>query len=263
MRLTVNDLHTSYGSSHVLQGVSLAVESGEVVVLLGRNGAGKTTLLRSLVGLTRSQAGRVCANDEDLERRRVHAAARLGVVYVPSGRRAFGRLTVSQNLALAARSCPGRKGPWSPERVFDTFPKLRELASRQAGFLSGGEQQMLKLGRALVVNPEILLLDEPTEGLSPAIVNDLGTSLEILRQERFGVLLAEQNAVFALGHASRGYILEKGRISFEGTTEEIWAGDELHSSLGVAVRGSRVGSSAAVSFSGTSQATSSSPELSS
>lgn len=263
MRLVVDDLHTSYGSSHVLQGVSLMVESGEVVVLLGRNGAGKTTLLRSMVGLTRSQEGALHADGENLRNRRAHVAARMGVVFVPSGRRVFGRLTVAQNLALAARSCRSRHGPWSEERVFDTFPKLREMANRQAGFLSGGEQQMLKLGRALVVNPEILLLDEPTEGLSPAIVNDLGRWLAILRQEQFGILLTEQNAVFALEHASRGYILEKGRISFHGTAREIWAGDELHSSLGVAARGSRIGPSMSIQADRLVQGPRSAPEVAS
>ncbi|MGI8974383.1 MAG: ABC transporter ATP-binding protein [Gaiella sp.] len=238
--LSVRDLNTYYGASHVLQGVSLRVAQGEVVALLGRNGAGKTTLLRSIVGLTRASSGEVEIGSRDVRKAATHTVARLGVAFVPSGRRVFGSLTVDENLRLAASSCPRRKGPWGVARVYETFPKLAEVKARGARHLSGGEQQMLKLGRALVTNPELLLLDEPTEGLAPVVVGNLGEWLELLRAEGFGVLLAEQNAMFALRHSDRGYILEKGRIRFEGSATELRSSEELLSGLGVSARAVQV-----------------------
>lgn len=238
MILEVENLHTYYGASHVLQGVSLSVSSGEVVVLLGRNGAGKTTLLRSIVGLTLPSSGSVKLDDTELRGSPVHRAPRLGMVFVPSGRRSFETLTVWENLQLASRSCPDREGTWAPERVLEVFPKLSQLMNRRAGVLSGGEQQMLKIGRALVANPEILLLDEPTEGLAPVVVSELGEWIDLLRTEKIGILLAEQNALFSLEHADRGYILEKGRLSFGGSAEQVWESSELQSALGIAERDS-------------------------
>lgn len=236
MNLSVQELNTYYGASHILQGVSLTVSRGEVVTLLGRNGAGKTTLLRSIVGLTRARSGRVDVEGRDVRKAAPYVVARLGIAFVPAGRRVFGSLSVDENLRVAAGSCPKRRGSWDVKRVYETFPALAELKSRGARFLSGGEQQMLKLGRALVTNPEILLLDEPTEGLAPVVVSNLGEWLELLRAEGFGVLLTEQNAVFALRHADRGYILEKGRIRFEGSGAEVRASEELLTGLGVSAR---------------------------
>jgi branched-chain amino acid transport system ATP-binding protein len=236
VKLELDGVDTYYGPSHILQGVSLSVSSGEVVVLLGRNGAGKTTLMRSAVGLTRARRGMIAIDGRDVRRVATHKIARAGVAFVPSGRRVFGSLTVAQNLELSARSSRGRKGDWSVDRVYETFPKLSTVKRRPARHLSGGEQQMLKLGRALVTNPEILLLDEPTEGLAPVVVGELGQWLELLRNEGFGVLLAEQNALFALRHAARGFILEKGRIRYEGTAEELRGSEELLAGLGVTRR---------------------------
>lgn len=239
MNLSVAEAHTYYGSSHVLQGVSLHVRSPEVVVLLGRNGAGKTTLMRTIVGLTPPRAGTVSVDGRDVTGKPAHTVGRLGVAFVPSGRRVFGSLTVEQNLRLAARSCPRRTGEWSVGRVYDAFPALAQLRRRPARHLSGGEQQMLKLGRALVTNPEILLLDEPTEGLAPVVVGQLGAWLDLLRAVGLGVLLAEQNAVFALRHADRGYILEKGRVTHEGDADTLASSEELLTSLGVSARAGR------------------------
>jgi len=234
--LAAEGLNTYYGASHALQGVSLRVGSGELVTLLGRNGAGKTTLMRSLVGLTRARSGLVEVDGKDVRNAPTHTIARLGVAFVPSGRRVFGSLTVAQNLELAAHSCRRREGSWNVTRVYEMFPALAELRARPARHLSGGEQQMLKLGRALVTNPEILLLDEPTEGLAPVIVGQLGTWLDELREEGFGVLLAEQNSVFALRHADRGYILEKGRIRHEASAAELGGSETLLESLGVSAK---------------------------
>lgn len=233
MMLEAHGLHTYYGSSHIVQGLDLRVEPGEIVALLGRNGAGKTTTMRSLVGLTPPRRGRVIFGGRDITGKAPHIASRLGIAYVPSGRRVFAPLTVSENLKLAAKGARQDRG-WDIGRVHDTFPKLADLAHRKAGLLSGGEQQMLKLGRALLSNPQILLLDEPTEGLSPAIVTELGGWLDQLRVEHLGVLLTEQNATFALRHADRGYIIEKGRSRAEGTVAELNAGSALPTYLGVA-----------------------------
>ncbi|RNI25108.1 ABC transporter ATP-binding protein [Flexivirga caeni] len=233
MTLTVHDIHTYYGRSHVLQGISLEVADGETVALLGRNGAGKTTTMRSVVGLTAPHRGTVELDDTDITGMPTHQIARRGMAFVPSGRRAYASLTVRQNLALSTR---GKDSPnaWTLDRVLETFPKLQQLGNRRAGHLSGGEQQMLKLGRALLSAPRILLLDEPTEGLSPAIVADLGRWLAILKKERTTVLITEQNALFALKYADRGYIIEKGLVRHEASAESLRQSTEIQRYLGVA-----------------------------
>jgi branched-chain amino acid transport system ATP-binding protein len=233
MMLEVRDLHCYYGSSHVVQGIDLDVDRGEVVTLLGRNGAGKTTTLRGMAGLIPVRRGTATLGGRQTSGRAPHVAARLGMAYVPSGRRVFGTLTVAENLQVAAASARRRSGPWTIGAVHELFPKLAVLAKRRAGLLSGGEQQMLKLARALLSNPDLLLLDEPTEGLSPAVVHELGEWLDQLRAQGLGVLLTEQNAIFALEHADRGYILEKGLVRASGTRAELTSGTALHTYLGI------------------------------
>ncbi len=244
MRLVLEDVHTYYGQSHIIQGISLTVGEGEVVALLGRNGAGKTTTMRTVTGLTRLRRGRVLLDGTDISRLAPHRIAHAGVAYVPSGRRCFGTLTVRQNLGLALRDArkPGRGEdaaelpPWTLERVLATFPKLGELAGRRAGFLSGGEQQMLKLARALLARPRLLLLDEPTEGLAPVVVGQMRSWIELIKAERMSILLSEQNSLFALHLADRGYILGKGRIEHEAAAQKLAESQEVRVHLGVAER---------------------------
>jgi branched-chain amino acid transport system ATP-binding protein len=218
------------------------VGDGEAVALLGRNGAGKTTTMRTATGLTPARHGRVVLAGQEITHAKTHRIARGGVAFVASGRRVFGTLTVSQNLELAARTLGRRRfaedtaagrQPWAIEEVLEVFPKLRELAGRRAGYLSGGEQQMLKLSRALLGNPRLLLLDEPTEGLSPAVVADLGRWLDRLRERGLSILLTEQNALFALSHVDRGYVMLKGRITTEAAAADLRQSEAVRTALGV------------------------------
>ncbi len=232
--LEVEEIHTYYGESHVLQGISLSVNEGEVVALLGRNGAGKTTTMRSLIGLTPPRRGRVKFFDKDITNLQTYQIARLGIAFVPSGRRVFNSLNVEQNLKLAAAAAhPLADRRWTMDSVFELFPKLAELRTRRAGFLSGGEQQMLKLGCALLANPKLLLLDEPSEGLSPAIVGQLGEWLRKLKHKGLSILLSEQNALFALRLAERGYVLEKGRVQYHAPADELLNSAQVRAYLGV------------------------------
>jgi branched-chain amino acid transport system ATP-binding protein len=214
--LAVEELFTSYGLSQVLFGVSLEVAAGECVCLLGRNGVGKTTTMRSIMGLQPPRQGRVMWKGRDVAGRAPYEIAGLGIGFVPEDRRIFADLTVWENLDVAARTRGGTSG-WTLERVFGLFPKLRDLVDRQGGFLSGGEQQMLTIARTLMGNPELLLLDEPSEGLAPLIVDHLKEQIAQLKQDGLTILLAEQNVDFCLDLADRVYVLEKGRIRYEGT----------------------------------------------
>jgi branched-chain amino acid transport system ATP-binding protein len=214
--LAVEKVFTSYGLSQVLFGVSLEVAAGECVCLLGRNGVGKTTTIRSIMGLTPPREGRVVWKGRDIAGRQPYEIAALGIGFVPEDRRIFADLTVWENLDVAARSRGGTSA-WTLERVFDLFPQLRELVDRQGGFLSGGEQQMLTIARTLMGNPELLLLDEPSEGLAPLVVDHLKEQIARLKQDGLTILLAEQNVDFCLDLADRVYVLEKGRIRYEGT----------------------------------------------
>ena len=220
--LEVNAIHTYYGESHVLHGVSLQVAPGEVVALLGRNGAGKTTAIRSIVGFTPPRAGRVLFEGQAIERWPAYRIARRGLALVPQGRRIFAPLSVRENLLLGAHS----EG-WTLDRVFALFPRLRERQGQLGGTLSGGEQQMLAIGRALLTNGRLLLLDEPSEGLAPLIVREIGSILIALKAERLSLLLVEQNYHLALRVADRVYVMNKGQIVYEGTPAGLEADEEV------------------------------------
>jgi branched-chain amino acid transport system ATP-binding protein len=227
--LDVADIHTAYGLSRVLFGVSLQVAAGECVCLLGRNGVGKSTTMRSIMGLTPPHAGRVTWKGRDVTGWSPHRIARAGIGFVPEDRRIFAELTVWENLDVASRG--RRTSGWTAERVFDLFPKLRELSGRQGGYLSGGEQQMLTIARTLMGNPELLLLDEPSEGLAPLVVDHLGQQIARLKREGLTILLAEQNVAFSLDLADRVYVLEKGAIRFSGPASALRDDEALRHEL--------------------------------
>ena len=224
--LAVEDIYTAYGLSQVLFGVSIQVARGECVCLLGRNGVGKTTTMRSIIGLTPPRRGRVLWKGRDITGRQPYQIARAGIGFIPEDRRIFADLTVWENLDVASRGS-GHGGGFTMERVFDLFPKLRELVDRQGGFLSGGEQQMLTIARTLMGNPELLLLDEPSEGLAPLVVEHLKEQIGRLKHDGLTILLAEQNVGFSLELADRVYVLEKGHIRFEGTAREFRDNDAI------------------------------------
>jgi branched-chain amino acid transport system ATP-binding protein len=218
--LALHDVHAAYASSRVLFGISLEVAQGECVCLMGRNGVGKTTTLRAIMGLTPPTSGRVVWKERDIAGLPPFRIARMGIGFVPEDRRIFAELTVRENLVVAARAAR-RPGRWTIDAVFALFPKLRELAERQGGYLSGGEQQMLTIGRTLMGNPELLLLDEPSEGLAPLVVDNLLEQIGRLKREGLTILLAEQGVEFSLALADRVYVLEKGAVRFSGQAAEL------------------------------------------
>ncbi len=217
--LKVNDINTYYGKSHILHGVSLTVGEGEVVTLLGRNGAGKTTTLRSVMGLTPPRAGTVELYGKNVTRWPPHRTARLGVGYVPEGRKIFGHLSVLDNLRVPAT----RPGRWTIERVLEVFPRLAERRNSLGRQLSGGEQEMLAVARSLLLNPGFLVLDEPSQGLAPMIVKEVFEVVKSMREEGIAVLLVEQNAWIALEAADRVYVIDDGKIVHEGAAAELAA----------------------------------------
>lgn len=206
--LSVQDIHTYYRDSYVLQGVTLDLRAGEVVALLGRNGVGKTTLARSILGLTPAKRGTILFKDIDITHMPAHRIARMGIGIVPQGRHIFRSLNVKEHLHVTARG----QGPWNFDTVVKLFPNLRARMRSLAGKLSGGEQQMLAAGRALVGNPSLLLMDEPTEGLAPMMVRELGRTIESLKRAGTSILLIEQKVAFALQYADAVFIMSKGRI---------------------------------------------------
>ena len=218
--LEIADLHAAYGLSRVLFGISLDIAAGECVCLLGRNGVGKTTTMRSVMGLLRPTAGRILWQGRDIAGWPPHHVARAGLGFVPEDRRVFAELTVWENLDVAARAAR-RPGHWTIDAVYDLFPVLRELRNRPGGFLSGGEQQMLTIARTLMGNPELLLLDEPSEGLAPLVVEALLANIQALKAQGLTILLAEQGVDFSLALADRVYVLEKGTIRYTGPAAEL------------------------------------------
>lgn len=221
MLLEVQGINTYYGLSHILFDVSLQVDRGEVVVLLGRNGAGKTTTMRSIMGLTPPKTGTVLFNGHNVTDLVPFKVSRLGIGFVPEDRRIFPDLTVRANLEVGLRKARDKSTSWTIDRVYELFPRLQELANRRGGNLSGGEQQMLTISRTLMGNPDLILLDEPSEGLAPIIVKVLGEFIDLLKREGTTVLLSEQNVKFSLKHSDRAYIVDNGHIKYHGTIEEL------------------------------------------
>ena len=229
--LEVEDVHTYYGESHVLQGISLRVDPGEVLAILGRNGMGKTTLIRTIVGFTPPREGRVRYEGTEITRLPPFRMVALGMALVPQGRRVFPSLSVRENLDVARRG----EGRWNLEQVYALFPRLRERADNRANKLSGGEQQMLAIGRALMSNPDLLLMDEPTEGLAPLLVREVGRVIGELKRSGLSILLVEQNLALALSVADRVHVLSRGQIVHSGTPAELMGNDDVKTRyLGVA-----------------------------
>lgn len=224
--LEVSGIHTFYGLSHILFDVSLGVGRGEIVCLLGRNGAGKSTTMKSIMGLVPPKSGTVRFKGEVTTGRRPYHMARMGMGYVPDDRRVFADLTVEENLEISARRITGPSA-WDQAAVYAFFPALKHIRSRRAGFLSGGEQQMLTIARALMTNPEFLLLDEPTEGLAPMVVADLEERIGRLKSVGLTVLLAEQNQRVALKLSDRGYVIDNGVIRFQGSIDVLRENEEV------------------------------------
>ncbi len=226
MMLEVDGIDTYYGLSHILFGVSITVEKGEIVCLLGRNGAGKSTTMKSIMGLTPPSKGTIRFKGETVTGRKPYLLARKGMGFVPDDRRVFADLTVEENLEIVERRS-GRKAGWNKERVYEFFPLLKNIPARKAGCLSGGEQQMLTIARALMTDPDLLLLDEPTEGLAPLIVKMLEEQIFRLKESGLTVLLAEQNQKVALKLSDRGYVIDNGAIRFQGTCRELRENEEI------------------------------------
>ena len=224
--LEVRDIHTYYGDSHVLQGISLSMTRGQVVGILGRNGMGKTTLIRSIIGFTPPRRGRIMFKDRDITAWSSNRAVGFGLGLVPQGRRVFPSLSVMENLAVAVK---GDSGPWTVARVLELFPRLRERGAHRAGKLSGGEQQMLAIARALMTNPELLLMDEPTEGLAPLLVREVGRVIESLKAQGLSILLVEQNLPLALRVSDHVHVLSRGRVVHSSAPDALWRNEEIKS----------------------------------
>ena len=232
--LTVSNLQAGYGQSQVLFDVSLEVKDGELITLMGRNGMGKTTTVRSIMGLISPKGGQIRFGDKDITGSAPEKVARLGAGLVPEGRQIFRTLTVRENLVATAANRGKRANPWTLERVYDLFPRMRERADQSAGTLSGGEQQMLAVGRALMTNPKLLILDEATEGLAPVIRAEIWRVVELLKAEGQSILLIDKNLAVLKRLADRHYILEKGRTVWSGTGADLDRDhEEVHGYVGL------------------------------
>jgi branched-chain amino acid transport system ATP-binding protein len=228
IRLELQGVNTHYGSSHILFGIDLAVSEGQVVCLLGRNGAGKTTTMRTIMGLVRASSGRIVFNGDDLVGHEPYEIARQGIGFVPDDRVIFPDLTVHENLEIAQRKGLGAaKFDWTIDKVYDLFPVLEPLDRNLGAYLSGGEQQMLTVGRTLMGNPLLLLLDEPVEGVAPIVVQELGEKIKALKSMGLTILMAEQNLHFANQISDYAYVIEKGHIRFHGTMSELATNNDV------------------------------------
>lgn len=225
--LKITGLNAFYGRAHILHDVDVTLGRGEVVALLGRNGAGKSTIMKSAMGLLSGRSGRVEFLGRDVGALRPYRISRLGLAYVPEDRRIFSGLTVLENLEVGRRASADVSKPWTPERLFELFPNLGERRDQDGARLSGGEQQMLTVGRALMGNPLAILLDEPSEGLAPIIVEQMARAVKTLKDEGMSILLSEQNLYFAHAVGDRAYVVDRGRIRYEGRLDEIMANDEI------------------------------------
>lgn len=227
MKLEVSNLNSHYGPAHILFDVGFEVGAGEVVALLGRNGAGKSTTFRSVVGLVSQRTGQIRFEGEDVSRLPTYDIVRRGLGYVPEDRRVFTELTVEENFSVGRQ--PPRSGvaTWTPERLYELFPNLGEMRTRLGGQMSGGEQQMLTIGRTLMGNPSLVLLDEPSEGLAPKIVEQMAEAILTMKREGLSIVISEQNLHFAKLISDRAYIIEKGRMRFSGTMAELEANPEV------------------------------------
>lgn len=224
--LQVENIHTYYGESHVLHGLSLSVKKGSLSAILGRNGMGKTTTIRSIIGFTPPKNGKIRFQGEEIQGLPPFQIVRMGIALSPQGRRIFPNLTVKENLTIAAKAS-SNQGKWTLDKIYNLFPRLKERSNFMGGNLSGGEQQMLAVGRALMTNPDLLLLDEPSEGLSPIMVGEVMDMITSLKEEGLSMLMVEQNLSMALGVADQVYILNKGQVVFEGTPSELKKNHEI------------------------------------
>ncbi len=226
--IEAHDLHTYYGDSHILHGISLSIAPGETLSLMGRNGMGKTTLLRSLLGLTPPRRGTVKVYGRDMTRAPTEKIVRQGIAFVPEDRGIFPNLTVRENLLMAARPGPGGRMDWGLTQVLDTFPRLAQRMTHMGNHLSGGEQQMLTVGRALMTNPDLLILDEATEGLAPLIRKEIWSVVRQIKQSGIAAVIVDKDIKALLDLADRNIIISKGRIVYEGSSEELAANPEIH-----------------------------------
>jgi branched-chain amino acid transport system ATP-binding protein len=223
--LDIKDIHTYYGTSHILFGISLNVEEGEAVCLLGRNGAGKTTTFRSIIGLTAPKAGSIKFRGGEIVGKPPYRIAQMGIGFVPDDRRIFPDLTVRQNILVARREREG--AVWNLDRVYSLFPKLKELETHMGNQLSGGEQQMLTVARTLMTNPQLILLDEPGEGLAPLVVKAMGEQLGEIKKTGLTMLICEHNVGLSMALSDRCYVMDKGTIRFQGTIEELKKNEDV------------------------------------